>query len=133
MTNFFMLRCLIWFDNSSFLCTRVYAFNTCAQRDQLWQTLMGLGATIQGPWILCGDFHTILSADEKMTGGCDSSIDTRELQALFGSLGIFDLHYTGHFFTWCNQQSGFSSMYCKLDRVVVNSAWISVFPSSLNF
>lgn len=30
-------------------------------------------------------------------------------------------------FTWCNRQDGHERMYCKLDRVLANLAWLELF------
>ena len=53
----------------------------------------------------------------------------RDFQEVLETLNIFDLRFSGHLFTWwdCNHSD---PVLKKLDRVLVNEAWISIFPMS---
>lgn len=44
-------------------------------------------------------------------------------------LGIFDVRYQGVFNTWTNKQPS-QPIAKKLDRQLVNQAWVSTFPNS---
>lgn len=39
-----------------------------------------------------------------------------------------DVKSSGQFFTWSNKQKGENKVYCKLDRVIGNEAWMEGFP-----
>lgn len=41
-----------------------------------------------------------------------------------------DLKWWGHKYTWWNKQVGLGKIECKLNRVLVNGAWLSLFASS---
>lgn len=82
------------------------------------------------PWILLGDYNTVLYQEEHLQGGQQMGVDTRELQNLFSDLHIMDLHYTGNYMTWCNKRDGNSRVYCKLDRVLANECWVQQVASS---
>lgn len=50
--------------------TIVYAKNTAAKRVSMWTGLVGLSTSIQEPWILSGDFNTLLSSDDRLGLPC---------------------------------------------------------------
>lgn len=122
------MRVDILCDNISFLYSVVYAYNSAAQRESWWNRLRSFD--IQLPWILLGDFNTVLVQEVYLQGGEQVGVDTRELQSLTSDLHIADLHYTGNMMTWCNRREGNARIYCKLDRVLTNESWIQVFPTS---
>jgi len=82
------------------------------------------------PWILLGDYNTVWQQSEHVNDEGTMGVDTSELQNLFSGLALFDLHFTGHFHTWCNQRMGPARIYCKLDRAIVNARRLSSFPLS---
>ncbi|XP_043710560.1 uncharacterized protein LOC122659522 [Telopea speciosissima] len=45
-------------------------------------------------------------------------------------IGSCDLRWSGPKYTWNNKRSGTARIACKLDRILVNEAWLSTFPSS---
>lgn len=50
-----------------FICSAIYAYNTVAERTQLWEELRGTRAAYEHlslPWILLGDFNETLSSSE---------------------------------------------------------------------
>lgn len=116
-------------DDVKFCCTVVYAHNTNLKREPLWRLLLQLHGQINSPWIVLGDFNTVLFHEERMR--CRYlGVDTEELQNLIAQTGLFDLQFSGHALTWCNQQEGDRRLYCKLDRALVNTKWIDAFPMS---
>ncbi|KAK4706549.1 hypothetical protein R3W88_033902 [Solanum pinnatisectum] len=88
----------------SILITIVYARNELSQREVLWQELRGLGANIQSPWILNGDFNNVLVVEERI--GLPEMVD---------SLQLTPLRTKWCYFTWCNKQQATSRVYSKID------------------
>lgn len=41
-----------------------------------------------------------------------------------------DIKSVGNFYTWNNKQQGYARVYCKLDRVLSNQAWLDLYPSA---
>lgn len=66
------------------------------------------------PWLVRGDFNTILYASEKH-GVLQTEIGCK----------LNDLHFKGPRFTWAQ-----SSLLKRLDRAVSNEAWLHKFPNS---
>lgn len=115
-------------DNFACNCTAIYAYNAPLQRETLWDRLRNL--EIHLPWVLLGDFNTVLYQDENIHGGMQVGVETKELQNLFSDLHIMDLHFTCNCITQCNKREGSARIYCKLDRVLVNDKWIQKVNSS---
>lgn len=88
---------MIW---GGIFCTIVYAYNSANHRTPLWQDLQNIGKHITGPWILLGDFNTVLHQDERINYAGPVGADTRELQTLYSDLFLTDLHYGGNQLTW---------------------------------
>lgn len=41
-----------------------------------------------------------------------------------------DMHSTGCVFTWSNKQEGEAQVFTKIDRVMINQAWVDAMPHS---
>ena len=53
----------------------------------------------------------------------------REFRDIVDTLDIFDLNFSGKFYTWWDSNLS-SPIFKKLDRVLVNANWPDVFPLS---
>ncbi|KAL0300090.1 UNVERIFIED_CONTAM: hypothetical protein Sangu_3140100 [Sesamum angustifolium] len=85
----------------SILATVVYGANDTISRRGLWQKLVLLANSISDePWIVGGDFNTVLDMSE------------------------------GERFSWHNCSEGDRSLWKRLDRLLVNDAWLSQWPNS---
>lgn len=72
------------------------------------------------PWLLVGDFNSILSLEDKHDGAAVSTCETTDFRSCCSDHGLANLNYTGYQFTWSN-----GSVWSKLDRVLANSSWSS--------
>lgn len=58
------------------------------------------------PWIIRGDFNTILSTKEKR-GGLDPDLGSMaDFQDCIIDVGLSEIEFEGNKFTWCNNQRG---------------------------
>ncbi|KAJ6377603.1 hypothetical protein OIU76_026557 [Salix suchowensis] len=97
----------------------VYGLHTIVARRTLWDSLRDW--CIPGPWMVLGDFNSLLSQDDKLNGSAVSMYETADLNKCCLDLGLYDLSYTGCHFSWSN-----GSVWSKLDRVLVNPHWSSL-------
>lgn len=59
-----LLQCKV-----SLVISFVYGFNTEQARRSLWAELSALSPSLNGlPWVVCGDFNSCISTDEKQGG-----------------------------------------------------------------
>ncbi|XP_074291149.1 uncharacterized protein LOC141617918 [Silene latifolia] len=56
-----------------FYFTLVYGFNKAAERQILWQELRNYATTANGPWLVGGDFNSIMKVGERI-GGSDVTL-----------------------------------------------------------
>ncbi|XP_074300097.1 uncharacterized protein LOC141631307 [Silene latifolia] len=57
-------------NNKKFWVTMVYGFNKSQERISLWNNLQACEGLVQGPWIVCGDFNSVIDVNERI-GGAD--------------------------------------------------------------
>ncbi|KAL9241284.1 hypothetical protein vseg_015413 [Gypsophila vaccaria] len=109
-----------------FLISMVYAFNALADRVSLWEDLSSFkGYT--GPWLVCGDFNNVLFLTERLGAEVHLS-ETEPFRRCVEECELSDIKSIGAFFTWNNKQAGVKRVFSRIDRVLVNGAWLSDFP-----
>ncbi|XP_043697190.1 uncharacterized protein LOC122647970 [Telopea speciosissima] len=106
------------------LSSAVYALNSLEGRMELWREISGIASGVVEPWAVMGDFNTVRHQNEKMGGDAIHQGVVDEFNSCIFNSGLADLKWRGEFFTWNNNQSGTRRICCKLDRVLVNSAWL---------
>ena len=84
----------------SFHATFVYGLHTIVDRRDLWDSLRMWCPS--DPWLVLGDFNSILSQDDKLNGNAISLYETNDFHNCCHDLGLFDLNYSGCHFTWSN-------------------------------
>ncbi|OVA12305.1 Endonuclease/exonuclease/phosphatase [Macleaya cordata] len=81
-------------------------------------------------WILMGDFNSILDSQEKVGGTAIRPYHFADFHNCVSQAHIFDLAYTGCFFTWSNNQLSDGRISKTLDRAMVNAEWLQYFQDS---
>jgi hypothetical protein len=99
-----------------FYASFVYGFNTIIARRALWDDLRNWSPN--SPWLILGDFNSLLSQSDKHRGELVSTYETSDFRQCCSDLGLSDLNYSGSHFTWSN-----GSVWTKLDRVLANPPW----------
>ncbi|KAJ6365127.1 hypothetical protein OIU76_029990 [Salix suchowensis] len=112
-----LVRCLV--SQVEFHITFVYGLHTIVARRSLWDSLCEWCPP--GPWMVLGDFNSLLNQDDKLNGNAVSVYESTDFNKCCLALGLYDLNYTGCHYTWTN-----SSVWSKLDRVLVNPFWSSL-------
>ncbi|XP_074298244.1 uncharacterized protein LOC141629079 [Silene latifolia] len=105
-----------------FFLSMVYGFNDIIARQELWEQLVQFASTVDGPWLACGDFNTVLSHTERLGGSCsDAEID--DFHDCLSKCGLVDSPAMGSLFTWNNKQDVTTRVYSRLDRALINGEW----------
>ncbi|KAK4403176.1 hypothetical protein Sango_1058300 [Sesamum angolense] len=101
----------------------VYAKRDTVERRALWDALraVSVGAL---PWIVGGDFNTVLSPDERSGGSATSGIVMSDFDDAIADSALIDAGYVGSPYTWYSHR-----LRQRLDRVIVSSCWMTVFPN----
>ncbi|XP_031402735.1 uncharacterized protein LOC116212324 [Punica granatum] len=122
------LHCRISQNDRTWEFTAVYASPSIMNRRDLWSCLSTISAGITGPWVVLGDFNTILDASEKKGGAPFNPIPAAHFQEALDNCGLMDLESSGPRFTWHGPvQIGYERVFERLDRAVCNVEWRTTF------
>ncbi|XP_026420106.1 uncharacterized protein LOC113316093 [Papaver somniferum] len=100
---------------------------SCIQvtRRNLWQQLSSRDCTT--PWLVMGDFNCVLHNEEKRGGREPRTSVINEFADWMDDNDLFEADSLGSKFIWANGQSGVRRILCKLDRALINEAWMNKF------
>ncbi|XP_028554798.1 uncharacterized protein LOC114580674 [Dendrobium catenatum] len=116
----------------SFVLSAVYGSNYVDERLLFWQQLCSNTPTPDLPWIIMGDFNCCIFQNEK-TGGSPLYFSRMgDFNSFIYANHLIDLSSTSLFYTWFNQQIE-NSIHIKLNKALVNEAWIAKYPLSYYF
>ncbi|XP_074297940.1 uncharacterized protein LOC141628741 [Silene latifolia] len=76
----------------------------------------------EGPWLVCGDFNTVLAHSE-ILGGSSTDAKIDDFFACVDKCELFDSPAMGSLFTWNNKQDTATRVYSRLDRALINREW----------
>nr|XP_016513402.1 PREDICTED: uncharacterized protein LOC107830381 [Nicotiana tabacum] len=107
--------------------TVVYVFNTREERRSLWQYLESMSGEIKQPWLVTGDFNSILQADDRIGGLSVTMGEVVDFQECIGSCELMELPCGGCRYTW-NDKHGDNRVFSKIDWAFVNREWLDNMP-----
>ncbi|XP_026378724.1 uncharacterized protein LOC113273178 [Papaver somniferum] len=110
------------------LITRVHAATLSVNRRELWKDLVDIN-NLNKPWLVIGDFNTVMNVLEKKGGLAPLKISMMELKNCLNICGLIQAPSTGLDFPWCNNRAGRKRNVCNLDRAVFNDKWLELIPS----
>ncbi|XP_026420111.1 uncharacterized protein LOC113316100 [Papaver somniferum] len=103
----------------------VHASYVQVTRRRLWKQLNSLDTSIS--WLVMGDFNCVLRLDEKKGGLEPRTSAINKFSDWMNDNNLFEADFLGTKFTWTNGQSGSHIIISKLDRAVINAAWLVKF------
>ncbi|XP_026399707.1 uncharacterized protein LOC113295590 [Papaver somniferum] len=103
----------------------VHAIYSQTTRRRIWQKLVMQDSIT--PWLVIGDFNCILCLNEKKGGLEIRSSVIDDFSDWMDDNNLFESDSLGSKFTWCNRQSGTRRIISKLDRAIINAAWLAKF------
>ncbi|KAL0315460.1 UNVERIFIED_CONTAM: hypothetical protein Sradi_5424200 [Sesamum radiatum] len=106
----------------SLFMTAVYAKCDTVERRALWDVLRGVlvGAL---PWIVSGDFNTVLSPEECLGSSVPSSIVMSNFHDAIADSALVNVGHIGSSYTWYSRR-----LQQHLDRVLVSGCGMTIFP-----
>lgn len=124
-----VVHCVITSKGSeeSFACSILYASNDAHIRKMAWKDFLELRRCISGSWMIIGDFNCVLKPDERIGSIVIPSEYVGPEECML-QCGLNDIQSTGNLFTWNNKQEGDQRVFCKLDKAMINQAWLDKFP-----
>lgn len=119
---------LVW-EQQTIYITAVYASTNNIIRRDLWNELEDLQCS-SGPWVLVGDFNSILGAHEQRGGGMPNATACEESRSWAENCNLIHLPPRGAAFTWSNRRQSNSLIERRLDRALCNENWLSFWSST---
>jgi hypothetical protein len=99
----------------------------CKRRES-WALLRHLKSFSPIPWLCCGDFNGTLDASEKKGGARRPGTQMKEFQNALEHCRLCDMGFNGSRYTWSNKRHDDYFTEERLDRVVANLEFASLFP-----
>ncbi|XP_061336944.1 uncharacterized protein LOC133284010 [Gastrolobium bilobum] len=111
-------------DKRMEVATFVYGSPRRVERLQLWEELLVIADSVVGPWVLVGDFNSVLRQYEKVGGldVCWRSI--QDMQECLEKCRVFDVGFKGPSYTWRR-----GKLEERIDRACANEAWNVAWPN----
>ncbi|KAG5580317.1 hypothetical protein H5410_050944 [Solanum commersonii] len=113
-----------------FTTTFVYAKCKDHLRRPLWDIMLYQDAETNKPWCSVGDYNVITSIEEKLGGVPYNMRKSLEFIAIIEACGLMDLGFSGQKFTWSNKKGIQHRVWNRLDRALVNDAWLEKMPQT---
>ncbi|KAL0294031.1 UNVERIFIED_CONTAM: hypothetical protein Scaly_3130200 [Sesamum calycinum] len=111
------------------LITVLYGDYEQIHRRELWRNIVQISVGIRDEsWLLTGDFNAVMDESEVNGNAADTSTSMAEFQECVATAELIQLPFTGAPFTWHNCSEGGRSLWKRLDRMLVNEAWLTIWP-----
>ncbi|KAJ9536674.1 hypothetical protein OSB04_un000147 [Centaurea solstitialis] len=111
-----------------FFVSCIYGENRTVARRGLWSGLRKFKVLLRdSPWLIMGDFNTMLFPHDGLGGSSRRSSDMSEFAECLMDIDVYDVHYTGVQYTWCQKPSEDGGIKRKLDRVMANNEFTTRF------
>ncbi|XP_070024891.1 uncharacterized protein [Nicotiana sylvestris] len=118
-----IIHCLVKDKNSSFTSyiTFIYGLHTVQHRIPLWRSLRNIQSN--GPWLIIGDFNSVLHMDDKMNRVSVHQTEIADFQYSIDDIGVGQITKRGCKFSWSNKRDADDKIYSHIDWVLVNANW----------
>ncbi|KAL0402140.1 UNVERIFIED_CONTAM: hypothetical protein Slati_4243900 [Sesamum latifolium] len=121
------IRCI----HTHILITIVYGVNDVVGQRSLWHDLERISSTVcDVPWLVGGDFNTVLDDNEVCGQSGDIRGAAEEFQGCLRDTGLITLPMQGEWFSWHNCSRDSRSLWKRLDRLLVNDCWLGTWPNT---
>ncbi|CAB4313390.1 unnamed protein product [Prunus armeniaca] len=115
-------------DMETFRFTGFYGNPEMRLRRHSWDLLRRIAGTVQGPWLVGGDFNEILEAHEYFGRRFRPMSQMRAFREALEECGLTTIRFQGYKFTWSNLWQGDGNVKLRLDRMVANGDFVRTFP-----
>ncbi|CAI9110016.1 OLC1v1009973C1 [Oldenlandia corymbosa var. corymbosa] len=112
------------------ILSMVYGDYQATGRNDMQQNLIDIAATCQVPWLVSGDFNSVLQEDEKLRDITALSQDTDMFKYVVEQCKLEGMKTIGGKFTWNNKMLGKDRIVARLDKSLINEAWLDQYEQS---
>ncbi|XP_024041771.1 uncharacterized protein LOC112098974 [Citrus clementina] len=110
--------------------TGYYEYPESARSRDSWNLLRYLATISSLPWVCLRDFNDLRSNSEKRGRRAQPNWKLNGFREAVADAGLVDLGMEGYQFTWERGRGTSKWVEERLDRVLANRAWCSLFPTA---
>ncbi|XP_074337471.1 uncharacterized protein LOC141674665 [Apium graveolens] len=110
--------------------TGIYGEPDRSKRKETWDLIRKLSSVNTLPWCLIGDMNNVLSQSDKRGGRPYPQFLLQGFQGVLSDCDLMDMDLCGYQYTWERGSSSESSIEVRLDRALVNQAFLSMFANA---
>ncbi|KAF8670729.1 hypothetical protein HU200_050394 [Digitaria exilis] len=114
-------------DGTPLSITNVYAPVLSADKPLFLAEMVTISNTIDGPWLLAGDFNMARSPEDKNNDNFNFS-EANMLNDTINAIELIDIPLVDRAYTWSNKRA--TPTLVRLDRCLINLTWDSTFPNT---
>lgn len=114
----------------AWIFTSFYGYPETARTRESWNFIRSLARKITLPWCLMGDFNDILHSEEKKGRATRPNWLIRGFRQATQDAGLIDIHMEGYPFTWFKILGTPHAVEEKLDRALITTSWLQLFPNA---
>ncbi|XP_035834024.1 uncharacterized protein LOC118482594 [Helianthus annuus] len=124
--NFLLIKGRIVGDNEDLVIVNVYGSTNQANRRRLWEELLAAKNSINGNWIMLGDFNEVRVSEDRLNSHFDAN-GALCFNNFISSGGLQEYNMGGMKYTFL---SGDGSNLSKIDRVLVCGNFMGRWPNA---
>ena len=113
--------------------TGFYGHPETSRRSEAWTLLSCLSSHSDLPWVCMGDYNELMFASEKEGGNAKPEGQMKQFRDEINRCNLRDLGYKGSAFTWQWRLGNRGWIQEWLDRALVSTNWVRIFPRSKLF
>ncbi|CAM8931867.1 unnamed protein product [Rhodiola kirilowii] len=110
-----------------FRVTLFYGAPQASQRHRSWDLIRQLHQLQRLSWCLIGDFNEVLNYADVSKNAWRRSHLMSQFRQVLDDCNLSELEFKGYKYTYTNKRKGGDEIRCRLDRVLVNESWRSLF------
>lgn len=92
-------------------------------KSQLWEDIKRLSSQMNDPWLIMGDFNSILNTDDRPVGSQVQIGEMKDFMEYVNQCNFIELSIVGRNYTWTNRH-----VYSRIDKILVNDEWMINMP-----
>ncbi|XP_019235172.1 PREDICTED: uncharacterized protein LOC109215545 [Nicotiana attenuata] len=124
-----MIHCHLKDKNSEFQSdvTIVYGLHTIADRRDLWNQLRDISARTNDPWLIIGDFNSVLSVEDRINWAPVHQNEVVNFKQCLSDIGVGLINKKRMQFSWSNKRGAEERIYSHIDWAFGNADWFGVY------
>ncbi|XP_022024883.1 uncharacterized protein LOC110925224 [Helianthus annuus] len=124
--NFILVKGELFGENTELVVVNIYAPNIGTERRRVWDKLLAIRNSIQGLWLIIGDFNEVRVPEDRWNSNFDGN-NALHFNNFIGTAGLLEYPMTGRKYTF---MSGDGKKLSKIDRALVSDDFMYKWPNA---